>query len=665
MRSPSKWICSTLAFGLLGLAACANPGSRSDAMLQRFSDCNQMENYVKDVALESVEAYGNWGGGWWWGGWRNCFDCFAEDALAGAADNSGGASSYSETNTQEAGVDEADFVKNDNQYIYVLSGQELVVLDAWPPTDMSQLSATSVEGWPTNMYLHGDQLVVFSSLYNAPEPASGATVGIRFDYGLTKVSVFDASDKTDLQLVRELYVDGYLYDSRRVGDQVFLVLYHPTRGPSYPEWRDEFNWNPNAYQQALKRAVRDSTIEDWMPWQVDLRKYGSGWLRERDWTVGCTEVYRPDEHHGLGLVSVRTLDLADPGSGTATAVLSNVGEVYASSQNLYVTEAWWGDQPWWSSEGEMQTRLHRFDIVSDPGRPTYQASGAVPGWLLNSFSMDEHDGHVRVATTEGWWGADTKNSVFVLSDGTGVEKGQLEIVGDIRDIAPGETIYSARFMDEEGYIVTFERTDPLFTMDLSDPTDPVIKGELHVTGFSNYLHPLGDEHLIGLGEEVDPNTMRVEGMQVSLFDVGDLSNPALNDREIIYTGWSWSEAQWDHHAFNYFAEYDTLAVPAVIYDDSGSYWDRLFTGLKLYEITPQDGVTPVGELDHTALARQGEEIDPWYDAWCAQVRRSVFMEDNVYAISSGGVVVSPLSDLSNPSATVTFEDWGGCYYGVW
>ena len=232
--------------------------------------------------------------------------------------------------------------------------------------------------------------------------------------------------------------------------------------------------------------------------------------------------------------------------------------IYASKSSLYVATQRWTEQ------GELEngkpprqtTALHRFDI-SDPLRARYRASGEVTGYVINQFAMSEHDGVLRVASTEFplWWGgAQTDSESFV----TTLEQrgGQLVKLGRQGGLGKGERIFGVRFIGDVGYVVTFRQVDPLYVVDLSRPSDPVVRGELKIRGYSAYLHPLGSDLLLGLGQDATEEG-RVLGTQVSTFDVSDPRRPALLRR--VTLGKAWSEAEWDHHAFLYWPR-ATLAV---------------------------------------------------------------------------------------------------------
>jgi hypothetical protein len=237
------------------------------------------------------------------------------------------------------------------------------------------------------------------------------------------------------------------------------------------------------------------------------------------------------------------------------------------------------------------------------------------------------------------------NNVFVLAR----NGANLDVVGEVRGLAPGEQIFAVRFLGDRGFVVTFRQTDPLYSIDLSDPTNPTVTGELHIPGFSNYLHPLGDNHLIGIGQDADLDG-RIIGLHLQIFDVSDMENPVRVAQEVIDSGWSNSEAQYDHHAFTYYPSRAVLAIPATLEEyDSETY--SYFSGLILYRVDVEDGFTEIGRVSHTGLAEDyycdtmgwecGSDAERGYP-WYAWMRRAVFVDDFVYAISNLGVTSSAI-----------------------
>jgi uncharacterized secreted protein with C-terminal beta-propeller domain len=261
---------------------------------------------------------------------------------------------------------------------------------------------------------------------------------------------------------------------------------------------------------------------------------------------------------------------------------SYASTVYATADNVYVATPNWSE-----NTGEMTT-ITAFSLggesgSGESGSVRVEAAGSVPGHLLNQFSLDEHEGYLRVATTSGW-GRDATSGVYVLE----AQEDQLVVVGSVTGITPGESLFAARFLGDRAYLVTFERIDPLISIDFSDPTQPTIGGELEIPGFSHYLHPVAGGFLIGLGRNATPQTGIANDPQFSLFDVQDLSNPTLLDRELIPVGsQAWSSAFFDHHAIQFFDDAGILAVPFQ------AEFDQIF---RPFEIDANGALRPAVEL---------------------------------------------------------------------
>ncbi len=301
--------------------------------------------------------------------------------------------------------------------------------------------------------------------------------------------------------------------------------------------------------------------------------------------------------------------------------------------------------------GNHNTSIHSFALDPASDEPVrYTASGEVPGQLYDQFSMGEHDGYLRVASNSNfwWWWDEPENpgsNVTVLQDDG---NGLLAQVGQVTGISPEEQLYATRFLGDRGYLITFERIDPLFTLDLSDPTDPRVVGELEILGYSAYLHPMDENHLLAIGMDGDEEG-NLTGLAVKIFDVEDLESPSLVDDFVIDNpaqGWSWSEALYDHHAFTFHR--DVLAFPAAQVS-SGQRWTA---GLIVLAADVEEGLTKLGEVDHADMP----PINPGDYPWNATVRRSVFIEDNLFSISARGVKVNSLLHPEIEYAEAPFAD---------
>ncbi|MEU8200213.1 beta-propeller domain-containing protein [Streptosporangium sp. NPDC049046] len=275
-----------------------------------------------------------------------------------------------------------------------------------------------------------------------------------------------------------------------------------------------------------------------------------------------------------------------------------------------------------------ETEVHRFDITA-AGAPRYVASGKVSGRLLNQYSLSEHEGHLRVATTSTN-GQDSSSAVYVLDADT------LAKTGEVGGLGRGERIYSVRFIGPVGYVVTFKQVDPLYTLDLRDPAAPRKTGELKITGYSAYLHPAGDGRLIGVGQEASEQG-RTLGTQVSLFDVSDPANPRRLSQ--MFQKDSGSEAEWDPHAFLYWARTGMAVLPLSSWGGS----------------EPTNGTALVLRIDDSAVTRTGTISHPRpkpventrFAAYDPGIRRSVVIGESLWTVSDLGLKVSDMKDLAD------------------
>ncbi len=591
-----------------------------------------------------------------------------------------GASDYSETNVQVDGVDEADLVKTDGNLLYTLSGQDLVIVDAWPAESMHEVGRVTLTGTPGSFFLHGKQLIVLStSSYHDLTPEQKSTSDEKDSYvynwmPMTILTVIDATDPAAPVTVREEAYEGYLMSSRRIGDRAYLVQrdygWKWSQGLDY--WAD-VDWNASenevnaAYVKLAKENVAyiDSLdLATVMPKRYALTPSGKLDLDSAAPVAACDSIFSSPVHSGSGLLSVVTVQLDGDGV-TGSAVLGDWGTIYASLDALYVATTNWSYAWWWDEEDDkpsITTHIHKFALDPTTGIASYTASGNVPGYVLNQFSMDEHEGRLRVATTAPdwwWWGNDSDNDsesfVTVLEE----QSGALKKIGQVSGLGKGEQIYSVRFVGDKGYVVTFRQVDPLYVLDLSKPSKPEVTGELKIPGFSSYMHPMDDSHLLTIGRDgTEEGT--ITGLQFQIFDVSDPANPAQVAKTTLGSGdgwssWMWSEAMWDHHAFVYFAARGLLAVPVSgwEYDESMGY-GTYHTNLQLFKVDVADGVTPMGSVSHLDMLGPIPEVKDDYCYWdlgywfnqVAQIRRGVFMDDMLYSVSPLGIKAHSTLDLA-------------------
>lgn len=596
---------------IIGTAlASENTGEETWGDLRKFGSKEEIEAFLKEQ--------GGWTGGYprTTGGAGSEVVDYAPAPMATSAPTAAPAGDYSTTNVQVQGVDEADFLKNDGKYIYIVSGGTLAIVEAFPAEDAKIVSETWIGGSPKALFLEGDRLAVFATAVEEEmTPVRGSVTPVPISRTVTHAYIYDVSDRGNPERVRDVTFTGDYYDARMIGDYVYAL----TR--ESPVW---------IYDGIALPEVRSGEGEAILP-----------------------DVYRPQSPLGnyvfytAGAFSIRN------NTGTPNAETFLLGydtTLFVSQKNLYIGyrnqgPAYGGpirETPPEETGTRDRTIIHRFAI--EQGEIDYRAMGEVPGHLLNQFSLDEYGENLRVATTVEDWGWERSiqyNNVYVL-DST------MAVIGRLEQIAQDERIYAARFVGDRLYLVTFKRIDPLFVIDLSDPRHPGILGELKIPGYSDYLHPYGADHLIGVGKETSENTwggVSTTGLKIALFNVSDVNNPALVDSVVIGEAGTDSMALRDHKAFLFMEDKKLLVIPVSEVkrvENSGSRYPGSYTtttwqGAYVYSVTPEEGLTLRGTVTH-------REHDNSY-AWNSRdaVQRSLFMDSTLYTVSARSIVMTDLA----------------------
>lgn len=626
----------------------------------------------------------------------------AGDDAAGSVVADNAAPDHSGTNVQEEGVDEPDHVKTDGRWLYTVRDGTLHVVDLQGEDPEVVTTVRLGDSWGEQLLLHEDRLLVTSPatdqhLRSMPGDAAADIWPGPGGYGHgTTLRVFDVADPSDPTERESLTLDGSVLSSRLIDGTVRLVVRAEPTGLAftYPEGgglRAE-----RAALEANREVVRTSTADQWIPYFVHET---AGGRAEEGTLVPCERIARPDAFSGLSTVTVLSIDLGGvlrPEDG-ATAVLGGGETVYASRDRLYVSTTRWQEPDWGGAvplEGstvtptdditiidetgttdeatdtedgdevdavepveparpaptrdQTTTELHAFDL-SDPRRAPHVASGAVPGRLLNQWAMSEHEGVLRVATTTGdpWSGVEPSQSrVTTLTEDNGV----LAELGRVDGLGVTETIHAVRFIGEVGYVVTFREIDPLYTIDLSDPSDPRELGELKIPGFSNYLHPIGDGLLLGIGQDADEETGMTEGGQVSLFDVSDLTDPRRIDT--LDLGEGWSPVQDDHRAFLHWAPTGLSVVPFESWSHDPE--DLVERNGAVAFTADRGGIDERRRISHAPLlleeldeVGEADESRLWDLAHRGVVDRSVVVGDQLLTLSYAGLAVHDLDTLED------------------
>ncbi len=526
---------------------------------------------------------------------------------------------YSRTNTQVENVDEADIVKTDGTYIYYITNNIVYIIKAdsldlitFLKYDDNQTSRFS----PYQLYINENKMIVLGNYCEYTENTSRAEASIAYDYvsisnkNIAKAIVYDITDRSNPEIIREVGLDGTYINSRMIGDNIYFISRKYFSFYS-DELKDE-EILPVTYDSSMSKGYSNISYKD--------IAYFSGTQNYDYMLVGGFNINNKEE------VKVESFFGAS-------------NDVYASEKSLYITQLSYGKNYTYNG---CKTIIYKFDL--DSTNINLVAKGEVEGHIKNQFSMDEYDGFLRIATTIETYDEPisevrdektvtvnigerkTKNALFILND-------ELKEVGKIDDLAPDEQIYSVRFMGKIGYIVTFKELDPLFVIDLSNPENPVIKGELKIPGYSSYLHPYDENHIIGIGHNTKQNSsggITNTNMKISMFDVSDLENPKEIFSEDIGGSYAYSELEYNHKVLFYSKTKDLIGFPITL-RESNYKNDR--NGFIIFKI----------DLENGKFEKHGEilqEID-----YRTNIDRAIYIENKLYTLADTQIVSYDLNSL--------------------
>ena len=674
------------------------------ARLVSYTGCTQMLGQLQDQALAAVGPYGLSGAtalptGSEPGAMRvTSLPAMAAPAAAGVAAAGGTAApsvpgapgdssqasspaGFSTTNIQEAGVDEPDLAKTDGTLLVALrqSDDTLQVAGVGgAPGLLGSISLTPlVQG--TGLFLVGHDAVVLGSSRQQPvpngagaAPASGGSGGEPSSGGVgapaiaigapgTEVVVVDLSDPSHPQIARSFSVDGSFVDAREIGGTVEVVVVSSPHLP-FVSPTDGSPAASAAAAAANRNIVLSARPAAWLP-SVTSEPSGTTTVAP---CSSAMHVTSSSSSTGLDTVGIVPIDPSSDQPGTEVTVVGDATTVYASAKTLYVATSY-APSGTVSSDVTDTTAIDAFDL-SDATAPRYAGSGQVPGTLIGQYALSEYQGLLRVATTvgaaapppgEGTAPSTPSDSrVTVLS----ARDGALAPVGSVTGLGAGEKIYAVRFVGALGYVVTFRQTDPLYVVDLSDPTAPRLAGQLPLTGYSSLLQPLGNDLVLGVGQAVDDN-LRTSGLQLSLFDVSDPANPKLLSKDVL--AGARSAAEQDPHALLYWAATGTLVLPVTQWQPQPVPVDG--SGAGASPVTDGFSGAIVWRLSGSTLAEAGRVSQPrpastlpspmpggaLGDAMVAPmaplapgIERALVVGDNLFTVSEGGILQSDLSTLT-------------------
>jgi uncharacterized secreted protein with C-terminal beta-propeller domain len=539
-----------------------------------------------------------------------------------------GSNDYSTTNVQVEGIDEGDIVKNDGKYAYIVSQNktEVFILEVNPASQARMISKVEVNYTISEIYLNRNKLVVLGVSYNYYSYYE------YYDYrgygseSNTIIEIYDITKKSEPILVSYDKLNGSYINSRIIGNYFYVIV---------------------------KQPLRNINTEDDLPAPPSKIHYINN----------STDNY-------FTFTNIISINLKKPNvePSIMTILLGSSNNIYVSTKNIFIT----------CTRYERYNSQARFDIDHEgyrertiiirisitKGVVTYHASGSVPGYALNRFSMDEYNDHFRIATTTGHVSrlsvSTSENHVYVLDM-------DLNIVGGLRNIAPGERIYSARFMGNRGYLVTFKKVDPFFVIDLSIPYEPKILGELKIPGYSNYLHPYDENHVIGIGKETveadSGDFAWYQGVKISIFDVTNVRNPKELSKFIIGDRGTNSDALYDPHAFLFSKNKQLLVIPIQLAEideskypngaEPNTHGEYTWCGAYVFKLSAYGGIKLEGRITHLDDNELTDIGNSYYSSYSLfyskKVKRSFYIEDVLYTVSDYKVKANNMEDLSEIS----------------
>lgn len=634
-------------------------------MLQRFNSCNEADSFVKDSLIEDIEKSLDKEIK------EGCrYDYSGEVDAVASADYGDATVNFTATNVQEKGVDEADIVKTDGTYTFVLGSDKLHIVKTWPASSLNEVANINIEGIPISMFLMDGKVVVFSAVY--PEKSSASKMATTMLMGMvaggdsywgsdTKLTFIDVANPAKPKLTRESYYKGSFNTARRIGDNVYVVTRPPLEMPSITYGIDDYKLYPvcgkdgkpktsasNEFKKAVE-ALKDKNIKEIEKWNISNHlpkvRHKSG-NKTAETTASCDTFSRSEASRGDSLVGVTMVNVNDvtAAKDLNEFIVGGDGQVYATQDAIYVANP--------ENDGDKdKTVIHRFAIDTTDGAPYYFGSAEVEGWLLNQFSMGEYKGYLRVATTSGQankTGEKVSSSISIINAGDN----NMPVVGSVNGIGNGEQIKAVRFIGDRGFVVTFKKIDPLFVIDLRDPATPKIAGELKIPGFSTYLHPLDENHLIGLGKDADDqgDFAWFQGLKLSVFDVTSSASPKEDASVVIGSRGTMSPAFNNHLAFTFDSAKGLLALPLTLCEgakggnDLGKF---SYNGVQNYNISASSGIKLASELKEITTDDNDDEYG--YSGLCngwfyeGDVQRTIIASD---AAGNDSIVVIKNSGVS-------------------
>lgn len=579
--------------------------------LPRFKNIEELKNVLNENQMNSRNMYQK----------EMVLLDSAETKTTGSAKEES-VNDYSKTNVQVDDVDEADIVKTDGEYIYYVTGRKVYIVEA------DNLEIKSIIEYnnekeacsPTEIYINKDKLIVLGNYYEYTTNNNRYDEDeILSDYvsatgnNIAKAIVYDISNKENPTIIREVGLDGNYINSRMIGDNIYFISIKA----------------PNYYPQ-----IKDDEI---LPIVQDTAR------TEKTKRLDCTDIAYFKDTNNYNYMIVGGFNINNNEEVITESFFGASDEIYASENNLYITQMSYGEN---YSYNNCKTIIYKFSLSNS--HISLQCKGEVNGYLNNQFSMDEYEGNLRIATTvyndselkdnkENIEKDTTSNELFVLDE-------NLQQIGKIENLAEGEQIYAVRFIGKIGYIVTFEEVDPLFVIDLENPTKPEVKGELKIPGYSSYLHPYDETHIIGIGYNTKSNGyggITNDNMKVSMFDVSDLENPKEVFNIDVGENYTYSDISYNHKALFYDKNKNLIGFP-LTYREARAKDDK--NGFIILKIN----------LDNNEFEKYGEILQEIN--YKTNIDRGIYIQDTLYTLSESEIVSYDLNTIQKIKTLKIEED---------
>lgn len=536
---------------------------------------------------------------------------------------------YSNTNIQVEGIDEADITKTDGEYIYYVVSDKVVIIDAKDNNlnIVSEIKYDDQDFYPREIFISENRLVVIGQTndeYNTEFIAiEDVAYPINNNNSFTIAKIYNTENKKEPNLEREIKIQGTYLSSRMIEDNIYLI----------------------SNQYIYSYLFRDCKIEEMK--EEDFKpKYIDTLIGLEENCIDYPDIYYFPESEDASYLNIAGFNIYTEEAANIESYFGAGDEIYCSENNLYITKVKYEYKDsktyGYFNNYDVNTYIYKFKLENS--KIEYLNAGSVAGEVLNQFSMDEKDGYFRIATTDSdsWNSKTDTNNLYVLDE-------NLELLGKIEGLAKGEKIYSVRFVENRAYMVTFVETDPLFVIDLSDPTNPTLLGELKIPGYSKYLHPYDETHIIGFGENTKVNSyggVVTDGMKMALFDVSNPSSPKELYSVDIGDKGTYSEILYNHKALLFSKEKNIIAFPIAISEEEGQYGTNLkFQGAIVYGLDLDKGFTQKGTIAHMKIENGYSDYN--YEK---KVERILYINNNLYTLSKGLIKSTDINTMQENGA---------------